>query len=45
MTIQSIIAILIIAGAVCFVGVAAVRRVRSFSTKRKCETECGCGNT
>ena len=42
MDLQWIVTILIIAAALAFAGVTVARRVRSFSPKKKCDTDCGC---
>jgi len=43
MNLQLLVTILIIATAAVFAGLAVMRRARSFSVKKKCDVDCGCG--
>jgi len=44
MDLQGTIVLLIIAGAVGFAGLTFERKSRSFSRKKNCGSNCGCGH-
>jgi len=43
MNTQNIIAAIIILAALAYVGMQVWRKVQSFSTKKSCGSDCGCG--
>jgi len=42
---QEIVALLIVLGAIGYAGTAFYRKSRAFSTKSRCETDCGCSDS
>jgi hypothetical protein len=44
MDVQTTIVTFIIAAAIAFAGITFTRKTRSFSKKKNCGSDCGCGN-